>query len=221
MEDLFYMLVKANVAVYVLFRLWKALFGGWLAGVFDRMFSLPDKKIEPEAVPEASDADVIGETHIAYLEDSAKPAEAENKENPFGFPEAEEINPDDIEIDLRLDEPTEEIEEGFIPCLREDVDDTDMEQESSTGLTYTQIANAVDVLTSVTDDDTKVMEAAQAVYNVQHTDLFKFFATQVSNEETIEKLFAECLDGNGNPLPQRKTQAVQAELDAFSWEKFV
>ena len=100
---------------------------------------------------------------------------------------------------------------------------SEVDEDFSTGMTYEDMMNAVGVLTGENRDtgDEKVIRAVKTLYDIQQTDIFNFFTTEVSNIELVESLFKECLDEYGQPLPQRK-KAMPLESEAkFDWNKFI
>ena len=226
MEPCLYFSVKALCAAYLFYRLWIALFKEKLYGLWKDIFpKKKEKSVVPLPVPVNDGTEVIGKTHIVYLDDpqaAVTPVRSEKLELLSDFiGEDEDISPDDVEFNIVPKTPEDILEEleRFEPM---DDYDPGVEEDFSTGLTFERMANAVEVLTeNGNGDDTKVIEAARTIYNIRQTDLFQFFTTQISNFEQVENLLKECLDGEGNPLPVRRSKLDRAELDSFSWDKFV
>lgn len=128
-----------------------------------------------------------------------------------------EIASDDVEAHLLPPEERElQEEERYEPLPGVD---PAPETEFSTGMTFEQMANAVGVVTAAVDDEEKVLEAAQTIYNLRHTDLFRLLTTEAGNAGMVERLLAEYLDGEGNPLPQRRKTTVQER--SFDWNKYL
>lgn len=123
----------------------------------------------------------------------------------YAAPEVEpDITEDDVEI-VRTS-PLED-EDIFIP-FEDNQDGPD--DDFSTGMSYDQLAGAVNVLANIsTADEDQQEEAAKVLYEVKNTDMFDFIASQVSNVATIDKLFADFFDGNGLPKPKKDKFSVE------------
>ena len=135
--------------------------------------------------------------------------------------EEEDISADDVESTFTGNTPGGLSEEEKAELMSDYVSEVD--EDFSTGMTYEDMMNAVGVLTGENRDtgDEKVIRAVKTLYDIQQTDIFNFFTTEVSNIELVESLFKECLDEYGQPLPQRK-KAMPLESEAkFDWNKFI
>lgn len=238
MEHTFYMIVRAVVAAYVLYRLHIVVCKKQLYGVWEYLPALREyllqremqKKSEKEKhqpiVKVESSPSVIGKTTVVYLDDPATaavaPAFTVQLETTGYIGEEEDISPDEVES--KLTPPAEEVltKDEYYERLDENAPGED--PELSTGLTYQQLSQAVDVLSSPSFEnrkDTEVMEVARTLYAIRGTDMFQFFASQVGNMAMVEQLLEECLDGDGQPLPKRKKKPLLNNTIAFDMERFV
>ena len=224
-SEWFYFTVRVGCTLYLLYRLWDALFRQRLFGIWDRLLEAEPpaaQTAEKTKVPEQSDGDVLGKTHLVYLEDpeaaATTPMRSEDLPSSDFIGEEEEIPEDAVEdalSDASSAAPPSEEE------LYEDAEQTPLDTEFSRGLTYDEISNAVGVLKTATADADKALAAARTIFNLKNTDLFEFFMTQVSNAEAIDKLLAESLDGNGLPLSPKCSTSVNPNLADFNWDHFV
>ena len=214
------MVVRIGCMLYVLYRLWMMLFRYRMFGIWSLLFNINKPMALADEPAERTDRrtdDVIGKTHVVYLEAphaaaAAVPVRIEELP-PSDFLDEEEEIPEDAVANTLSDTssaaPPSEDE------LYEDAEQTPLDTEFSRGLTYDEISNAVGVLTTAASDADKTFAAAQTISNLKNTDLFEFFTTQVSNTAAVERLLAECLDNTGQPLPTRKF------VEDFQWERYV
>lgn len=218
-----YFAVRVGCTLYLLFRLWDALFRQRLFGIWDYLFDVQPSAIqntEKEKSSEQSDNEVLGKTHIIYLEDPEAavtiPMRSEDLPPSDFIGEEEEIPADAVEStlsDASLMAPPSEEE------LYEDAELIPLDTEFSRGLTYDEISNVVGVLTTAAPDADKALAAAHTIFNLKNTDLFEFFTTQVSNNVAVEKLLANCLNSDDQPLRNRKSETI--EISGFRWEMYV
>lgn len=218
----FYFAIKIGCIVYLLHRLRIVLFRHRLFGFWDMVLpqkTPPIRKAKASSIN--SDEDVLGRTTVVYLDDpdlAATVPEHSEELPPSGFiGEEKDIAAEEVEDTLSTEQP-------YIPSeeeLYEDEERQPLDTEFSRGLTFEEITNVVNVLSTTTGNDEQMIEAARTIFDVQHTDLFQFFTTQVSNADAVEKLLTECLDNDGRPLPQRQPKTHRAEIENFSWERYV
>ena len=219
-----YLVVKIGCMLYVLYRLWMMLFRYRMFGLWNLLFNENKPMALADEPSESTDRrvdDVLGETHVVYLEapevaTAATPVRSEELLPSDFIGEEEEISEDAVAntlSDTSSAAPPSEDE------LYEDAEQTPLDTEFSRGLTYDEISNAVGVLKTATADIDKTLAAARTIFNLKNTDLFEFFTTQVSNAEPVEKLLAECLDDNGQPLQNRKSATLY--VTDFQWEQYV
>lgn len=237
MEQTFYMTVRVVVAVYVLYRLYVVGYKKQFYGIWEYLPALREyllakreqKKVEtrkPEPLLEAKpSSSVIGKTTVIYLEDPAivtvAPEFTVQLETTGYIGEEEDVSPDEVESEL-------------IPSLEKVLDKEELyerldenapgeDPELSTGLTYQQLSQAVDVLSSSSLEskkDEEIIEVARTLYAIRGTDMFQFFASQVGNTAMIEQILEECLDGDGQPLLKRKRKILGTDIQ-FSMDQFV
>lgn len=214
-----YFAVRVGCTLYLLYRLWDALFRQRLFGIWNRLLEAEPpatQTAEKTKDPELSDNDVLGKTHLVYLEDpevaATIPMRSEDLPPSDFIGEEEDILTDAVEDTLSN---TSAITPPSDKELYEDAEPTPLDTEFSRGLTYDEISNAVGVLMTATPDADKTFAAAQTIFNLKNTDLFEFFTMQVSNTAAVERLLAECLDNTGQPLPTRKF------VEDFQWEIYV
>lgn len=226
METYLYFTVRLLVCGYVLYKLWTILFKEKLFGIWDRI-PVRQKKANPDtAIPVVESnntTDVVGKTTIVYLEDpelAAKvPARSEKLEPSDFIGEEPEIAEDEVESELSPKAPTpEELleeEERF-----EVMDDLapGLDPDFSTGLTFEELSNAVEVFTVPTDNEKQIIEAAKTIHTIKDTNLYEFFTNQVSNQDNVESLMRDCLDEVGNPLPKRRSKR---DVKGFEMSRFV
>lgn len=237
MEHTFYMIVRAVVAAYVLYRLYivvykKQLYGVWeyLPALREYLLQREEQKRSENEKPQSigkveSSPSVIGKTTVVYLDDPTTapvaPAFTVQLETTGYMGEEEDISPDEVESELI---PTAEkvlAKDEFYERLDENAPGED--PEISTGLTYQQLSQAVDVLSSSSlgnKKDEEVMEVAHTLYAIRGTDMFQFFASQVGNMAMVEQLLEECLDGDGQPLPKRRRNTLTGNV-SFNMNRFV
>lgn len=218
-----YFAVRIGCTLYLLYRLWDALFRQRLFGIWNHLFDMRQAVIHDiEKLPDQSYDDVLGKTHLVYLEDpeaaATVPMRSEDLPPSDFIGEEEEIPTDAVEDTLSdasvMTPPSAEE-------LYEDTERAPLDTEFSRGLTYDEISNAVGVLKTATTDVDKTLAAARTIFNLKNTDLFEFFTTQVSNAEAIDKLLADSLDDNGLPLSPKRSSSANPNLADFNWDHFV
>lgn len=237
MEHTFYMIVRAVVAAYVLYRMYIVVYKKQLYGVWEYLPALREyllqkeqqKKSENEKlrpiVKVESSPSVIGKTTVVYLDDPATatvaPAFTVQLETTGYIGEEEDISSNEVESELTPPAEVVLTKDEYYERLDKNAPGED--PELSTGLTYQQLSQAVDVLSSPSLEnrkDTEVMEVARTLYAIRGTDMFQFFTSQVGNTAMIEQILEECLDGDGQPLPRRKKKPFQTTTN-FDMERFV
>ncbi|MDL2230201.1 DUF4122 domain-containing protein [Alistipes sp. OttesenSCG-928-L06] len=208
------MAVRLAAAGYLLYRLWIVLFRGRVAEFWKRIpvreKKKPSKASEPiRHIP----GPVVGATNVIILDDpkAGPPVVATTELEPTGFIGSDEpIDPDDIEVN-QVELPTDE----------ELYADNPADPDLSSGLTFDQIGEAVNVLTeTVTDEDART-RAAGTLYKLQNTDIFDFITSEVSDAVTIEALIKDCLDDAGEPLPGKVGRIEDVRLKGFDIDKYV
>lgn len=171
--------------------------------------------------PAGSNHEVIGKTRIVYLEDPEKARKTPVRSEPLPpsdyIGEEEDIDTDDVEDNLADATPhrpaltDKEKQELMAPV------EAEPDPDFSTALTFEQLGNVAEVLTTASGDEQKKMQAAELLYQLQDTDLFNFFSTELGNREDIERLFKECLDGKGRPRKQVQGEGTSGKIDWNSY----
>lgn len=218
----FYFAIKICCIAYLLYRLWVVLFRYRLFGFWDTVLpqkTLPKQKEKVSSI--SSDEDFIGRTTVVYLDDpdlaSTVPEHSEELPPSDFIGEEKDITPEEVEDTLSTEQP-------YVPSEEELYDDEErqpLDTEFSRGLTFEEITNVVNVLSTTTGNDEQMIEAARTIFDVQHTDLFQFFTTQVSNAGTVEKLLAYCFDKDGKPQSEKNIKSLKNKINGFDWGKYV
>lgn len=157
------------------------------------------KKEKPTAVPTAG-CEVIGKTKSVYIPDPKKAKEPVRSEP---LPESDficedgEISADDVDDiltgndDISTELTESEMQELMAPG------DIEPDPDFPTGIPIDRISDAADILLSGTDDIGKRMIAAETLFQLKDTDLFDLFAENISSQEEMDLIIAECLTEKG------------------------
>ena len=169
--------------------------------------------------------EVIGKSMFVYIEDQKivrnAPAHSESLPPSDFIGEEEDIHPDEVETNLMPEKigrnvlSEAEIQELMAPAESEPGPDF------STALTFEQLGNVAEVLMSGSGDERKNGWAAEILYQVKDTDLYNFFANEVSTKEEIKRLFRECLEEKGQPLPARKRIQNKIVNEPINWSEYM
>lgn len=169
--------------------------------------------------------EVIGKSMFVYIEDQKivrnAPAHSESLPPSDFIGEEEDIHPDEVETNLMPEKigrnvlSEAEIQELMAPAESEPGPDF------STALTFEQLGNVAEVLMSGSGDERKNSWAAEILYQVKDTDLYNFFANEVSTKEEIKRLFRECLEEKGQPLPARKRIQNKIVNEPINWSEYM
>lgn len=164
----------------------------------------------------ADDNDVIGKTKIVYLEDPEVARKKPTRSEPLvkePIEEDEEISPDDVaHEDRRLTK--EEMEALMVPV------DAEPDPEFNTAMTFEEMNNVVEVLTSETQDKQKDFRASMTIYHkLSGTEILNLLENEIGCQQKIESLLNEYLDETGRPLAKRKI--ASKKMEAFNIDKFV
>lgn len=222
MENYAYTAVRALAATYLFYRLFIILFRERLFGIWDRIPVREKKKKlkkEPSERP-SKKRKVVGPTDTTLLPDplavEKKPVMEEPLEPSDYIGEDPGLEPEVpvIKLSISVRVPDEELED-------DDEERPLPDPEFSTGLTYEQIVEAVDYVSAPTDNDEVMMRSAKTLSSIRNSEVFDFIEKEVSNTEALEELFAECLDGNGEPLPRRRSKMNEEDLASFDINRFV
>lgn len=173
----------------------------------------------PETVAQSSpadDNDVIGKTKIVYLEDPEVARKKPTRSEPLvkeSIEEDEEISPDDVVHEDR-GLTKEEMEALMVPVGAEP------DPEFNTAMTFEEMNNVVEVLTSETQDRQKDFRASMTIYHkLSGTEILNLLENEIGCQQKIESLLNEYLDETGRPLAKRKI--ASKKMEAFNIDKFV
>jgi hypothetical protein len=229
MEYFIYLIVKGASAAYIVYKAYRFLSGKRAAGFW--RFMLPEIQaketiVVPQTKPEPAAYSVVGKSQTAYLEEPPKvevktigPAFSEDLPQVPAYEEVPDITAGDVDDSLNGN-PDEEIlsrEERFI--LLDAEPDGEM---ASTGMTFEQISQALEVVRGKRTDGESRRTVARLLDGFRDTDLFNFLTAQAENEAIIEKLLKENLDAGGASFPENKDTGKQKrDIEDFDMEKYV
>ena len=182
-------------------------------------FTAQNDKNRPARMDNDTD-DVIGKTNIVYLEDPdmARRIPACTMElEKVGIDRDEEINPDDVESCISSGNGLTELDMQDLMSPGDAMPDP----EFSKPLTFEELDNVAEVLMSATDDRKNIQAAAETLYWLQDTDLFGFFATEISTTAQVEKLLKEHLDSSGRLLSETEVSKQPSKRNVIDWNKYM
>lgn len=194
----------------------------WVSEARNKVVEAGNEKKTGMMMPEPQDEDneVIGKTKIVYLEDPEVARKTPTRSEPLNkepIEEDEDVSPDDVEDGFTTQKGLTESEKQELMSNNESIPDPDF----SRSLTFEELNNVADVLMSGTDDRGKIQSAVETLYHLQDTDLFKFFATELSTQAQVEKLLKENLSSDESFLATAggmKNSAKQKDID---WNKYM
>ena len=153
-----------------------------------------EEKTETQPNPLDEYNEVIGKTKIVYLEDPDVARKTPTRSEPM---KKEPIEEESEKRELMSND-------GCVP-----------DPDFSRALTFEELNNVADVLISGTDDRKKIRNAAETLYQLQDTDLFRFFATELSTQSQLEKLLKENMP-NGKETPKQSLEQIRID-----WNKYM
>jgi hypothetical protein len=221
MENPVYWIIKGLSAGYLLYRVFRFL-SGKRAQEFWR-FLTPENPVREKApafVPETVLSNIVGKSQTVYPEEIPKekavePVFSEELEKIPAYGEEADITNDDVDDNLNEDRLSED--ECFLP-LDADADNGDF--PSSSGMTYEQISQALDVVQGKSTDNAGRQAAARILYEVEGSDLFNFLTAQAENEALVEKLIRENIDNSGVTISEN-TGKQRRDRTEFDMDKYV
>ena len=163
-------------------------------------------EIQPNPLDEYNE--VIGKTKIVYLEDPDVARKTPTRSEPM---KKEPIEEDDVIDGFSSQKGLTESEKRELMSNDGCVPDPDF----SRALTFEELDNVADVLISGTDDRKKIRNAAETLYQLQDTDLFRFFSTELSTQSQLEKLLRENMP-NGKETPKQSLEQI-----GIDWNKYM
>ena len=173
-----------------------------------------EEKTETQPNPLDEYNEVIGKTKIVYLEDPDMARKTPTRSEPMKkepIEEDEDIDPDDVIDGFSSQKGLTESEKRELMSNDGCVPDPDF----SRALTFEELNNVADVLILGTDDRKKIRNAAETLYQLQDTDLFRFFATELSTQSQLEKLLKENMP-NGKEAPKQSLEQIRID-----WNKYM
>lgn len=157
----------------------------------------------------ADDNDVIGKTKIVYLEDPevARKTPTRSESLVKGLVEEdEEIGPDDV-VQENRGLTKEEREELMAPV------GTEPDSEFNTAMTFEEMNNVAEVLTSATRDEQKSLRASMTIYHkLSGTEILNILENEIGCQQKIACLLNEYLDESGRPLSKRRAASKKKEV---------
>ena len=219
----FYLTIKILVTIYVLNQVFRLLFGKQSESFWRFLTPKPREKKGSEKVVSQEDSkpqdySLVGKSLTTYLEapPEEKPIEPVMSEDLPQVPAYEEepdISSDDVEVDISEGILTDE--DRFTPL------DIDPNSEiSSSGMTYEQIAQAIEVIQGKNRNDMDKSTVARNLYEIEGSDLFNRLTAQAENEAIIERLLKENLDESREILSESEKKK-RKEITEFDMEKYV
>ena len=216
MEHFIYMVVKVLAAAYLLHRVFRFLSGATGKSLW--RFLTPAKKTKetPALFKPVHYNNVVGKSQTVYLEElpkvQAKAVEPVFSEDLEKGEEEPETTAADVEDNL--DETPLPEEERFLPL------DAEPDSEAvSTGMTYEQISEALDVVKGKEMGNTTESAVARMLYEIRGSDLFNFLTAQAENEALVEKLIKENIDDTAVPPPENTGK--RRKIEEFDMDKYV
>ena len=184
-----------------------------------RKKKMAETKVAQESygtVMQPSPTDDNGKTKIVYLEDPEVARKTPTRSEPLvkePIEEDEEIRPEDVAHEDR-GLAKEEMEALMAPV------NSEPDPEFNTAMTFEEMNNVVEVLTSETGDEQKDFRASMTIYHkLSGTEILNLLENEIGCQQKIESLLNEYLDETGRPLAKRK--AASKKVEAFNIDKFV
>ncbi len=176
--------------------------------------------IELFSNPHGDNNEVIGKTRIVYIEDPEIarkiPTRFESLEKE-SIEEDKDINPDDVKDDFIPYNGLSESEKQELMSNNEALFDPDF----SRALTFEDLNNVADVLIYGTDDRKKIRNAATILYQLQDTDLFRFFSTELSTRNQMEKLFAKDMNATNEEANGEEKSEQSLNRNNIDWNRYM
>lgn len=197
-ETCVHLAVKIAAAVYILYKVWLLLFRDRLFGLWDRLLTPPSRG-ESQPAEKRQAVSVVSRAAHVVLTDPRK-VEPEPVGTiplePTGFTGQEEpVTAEDVDVP----------ELPYIPSPDElDIPPLDDNEMSSSGVTYEDLSNAMDVLRNGTQEGFKRLMAAKTIYEIRDTEILDLIIGEISDAVAVDNLLKECLDGDGLLLKKRE-----------------
>ena len=224
METWIHGMVKVMAAVYLLYRTARFVFGKRIQNFWLFLIPQTNRKVNEKAdvspeKPAAEPCSIVGKSQTTYLKETPQetaetiqPAFSEDLEQEPAYEEEPDITAEDVEDRLHAEELSEE--DRFMP-----LDTAEDDGGVSTGMTYEQIGDTLDVVSGKKTGAAGVQAAAQILYEIQGSDVFNFLVSQAETEQVIEQLLSQNLDAGEKTLPENAGK--RRDLEAFDMDRYV
>ena len=177
------------------------------------------KKVEESPPVDDDPNEVMGKSNIIYYNDIEADRKIPTRSIPLKqveLPVDKDVNPDDVEDNF---EPQKGLTEEDMQELMEPegiMPDPDFD----TSMTYEEMNNMVDVLSSDTHSDENGLRAAQTIFHkLPGTELLRLIENELADQQKIDRLLFDYLDSSGNPLPESKRR--ERKIKDFNIKKYV
>lgn len=221
MVHTFYLIVKVMAVIYIMYKIFRFLFGK--QGQSHWYFLTPKVQEKKETavsqpVPHLPPYSIIGKSQTVYLEEPPKveppePVFSEDLQYMPAYEEEQDITPADVDDSLQRDVLTPK--DRFLP-----LDTVEDNERASTGMTYEQISLTIEAVQGKKMNDADRLAAAHTLYDVQGSDLFDFLAMQAENEAAIERLLKEIPDDAGKVSTEYRV-AKRKKTEDFDMDRYV
>ena len=177
------------------------------------------QKVEESPPVDDDPNEVMGKSNIIYYEDinAARTIPTHSLElKQVELPVDKDVNPDDVEDNFEpqkglTEEDMQELmePEGILP-----------DPDFDTSMTYEEMNNMVDVLSSDTHSDENGLRAAQTIFHkLPGTELLRLIENELADQQKIDRLLFDYLDEFGRPLPESKRR--ERKIKDFNIKKYV
>lgn len=223
MVQYIYIIVRFAVIFWALFRLWHWLHHGPITKLWAKIpvrSPKPEPEPEPEpekiSLPRKAKKSVVGVTHAIILEDprSATPpvVASEELEQTGYIGKDEDISAEDIETDYQ---PAEMPPKPSDDELYGDEGAYAPDPALSSGMSFEQIGDAVNVLTTEGADEQRMARTAKTVYDLQNTPIYEFMTKEVCSAERLENLVKSFIDDQGEIIVKKVDNLEDVRLRNF------
>ena len=221
MEPVFYLIVQVMAFIYIMYKIFRFLFGKQGQSLWHFLTPKVQEKKETavlQTIPQPLAYSIIGKSQTVYLEEPPKveppePVFSEDLEPEPAYEEEQDITPADVDDSLQREVLSPK--DRFLP-----LDTVEDDESVSTGMTYEQISLTIEAVQGKKMNDTDRLAAARNLYDVQGSDLFDFLAMQAENEAAIERLLKENLDNAGEVSTEIRV-AKRKKTEDFDMDKYV
>lgn len=158
---------------------------------------------------------IVLNERTVYLEDPETARKTPTRSEPMEkepIEEDEEIDADDVAQENKG--LTEEEKAELMASV-----DAEPDPEFNTAMTFEEMNNVAEVLTSATEDKQKALRASMTIYHkLSGTEILNILENEIGCQQKIESLINEYLDEAGKPLSKRK--AISKNKEVFDINKY-